>query len=121
MNPTRSASPSRKRAGGDGAARSADSPKARSAQQAAAKSVLNDAMLGRFALRAESYDKGNRFFAEDFEELRSAKYLLMPVPVEFGGGDMTLAEVCREQRRLAYHAPATALALNMHLYWTGVA
>jgi len=29
--------------------------------------------------------------------------------------------VAREQRRLAYHAPATALAVNMHLYWLGVA
>ena len=27
----------------------------------------------------------------------------------------------REQRRLAYRAPATALAINMHLYWVGVA
>ena len=34
---------------------------------------------------------------------------------------MTLPEVCREQRRLAYHAPATALGLNMHLYWMGMA
>jgi alkylation response protein AidB-like acyl-CoA dehydrogenase len=34
---------------------------------------------------------------------------------------MALAEVCREQRRLAYHAPATALAVNMHLYWIGIA
>ena len=34
---------------------------------------------------------------------------------------MTLAECCREQRRLAYYAPATALAVNMHLYWCGVA
>src|SRR5262249_54438632 len=31
------------------------------------------------------------------------------------------AETCREQRRLAYRAPATALATNMHLYWTGIA
>ena len=45
----------------------------------------------------------------------------MPLPSEFGGAGMTLAEVCREQRRLAYHAPATALAVNMHLYWLGVA
>jgi len=29
---------------------------------------------------------------------------------------MSLAEVCRQHRRLAYHAPATALAVNMHLY-----
>ena len=33
---------------------------------------------------------------------------------------MSLAQVCREQCRLAYHAPATALAVNMHLYWTGL-
>jgi alkylation response protein AidB-like acyl-CoA dehydrogenase len=29
--------------------------------------------------------------------------------------------MCREQRRLGYHAPATALGTNMHIYWTGVA
>jgi len=34
---------------------------------------------------------------------------------------MTLAEVCREQRRLAYQAPANCACLNMHLYWLGVA
>src|SRR5262249_18993810 len=34
---------------------------------------------------------------------------------------LSLAEVGQEQRRLAYRAPATALATNMHLYWTGVA
>jgi alkylation response protein AidB-like acyl-CoA dehydrogenase len=86
-----------------------------------ARSVLTPEMLARFASRAASYDLENRFFKEDFEELFQAKYLLLPVPVEFGGAGMTLAEVCREQRRLAYHAPATALAVNMHLYWIGVA
>ncbi len=34
---------------------------------------------------------------------------------------MTLAEVCQEERRLARRSPATALALNMHVYWTGLA
>ncbi len=34
---------------------------------------------------------------------------------------MSLAEVCQEERRLARRSPATALALNMHVYWTGVA
>ena len=86
-----------------------------------APSVLTDEMLARFASRAAGYDKENRFFNEDFEELRAAKYLLLPVPTEFGGAGLTLAEVCREQRRLAYYAPATALAVNMHLYWLGVA
>lgn len=86
-----------------------------------ADSVLTEEMLARFAGRAATYDKENRFFTEDFEELRAAKYLLLPVPAELGGAGMTLAQVCREQRRLAYYAPATALAVNMHLYWLGVA
>jgi alkylation response protein AidB-like acyl-CoA dehydrogenase len=34
---------------------------------------------------------------------------------------LSLAEVTRLQRRLAYRAPATALGINMHIYWTGVA
>ncbi len=85
------------------------------------KTVLTDAMLADFALRAASYDQDNSFFREDFEELRAAGYLLLPVPSEFGGHGLALAEVCREQRRLAYYAPATALAVNMHLYWLGVA
>lgn len=85
------------------------------------ETVLTEAMLERFALRAATYDLENRFFEEDFNELRAAKYLLLPVPAEFGGAGMSLAEVCREQRRLAYYAPATALAVNMHLYWLGVA
>src|SRR6516164_11487913 len=92
-----------------------------SADRASVNSVLTDEMLARFASRAANYDRENRFFEEDFEELRSAKYLLMPVPVKFGGAGMSLAEVLREERRLAYYAPATALALNMHLYWVGVA
>src|SRR5690349_23356707 len=83
--------------------------------------VLTDEMLARFASRAATYDRENRFFQEDFDELCAAKYLLMPVPVQLGGAGMTLAEICREQRRLGYHAPATALAVNMHLYWVGIA
>lgn len=83
--------------------------------------VLDDALLGRCAERAASYDRDNRFFAEDFEELRDAGYLLLAVPTEFGGMGLSLAEVCLQQRRLAYHAAPTAIAINMHLYWTGVA
>lgn len=83
--------------------------------------ILTEEMLVRFESRAAAYDRENRFFREDFEELRGAKYLLLPVPKEFGGFGMSLAEFCLEQRRLAYYAPATALAVNMHLYWIGVA
>ena len=85
------------------------------------RAVLSDEMIARFGERAAIYDRENRFFSEDFEELRQAGYLLMPIPPEFGGLGMSLAEVCQEQRRLAYRAPATALTTNMHLYWAGVA
>jgi alkylation response protein AidB-like acyl-CoA dehydrogenase len=84
-------------------------------------SVLTDELIARCGDRAATYDRENRFFHEDFEELKQAGYLKMPIPREFGGLGMTLAEVCREQRRLAYRAPASALATNMHLYWMGVA
>jgi alkylation response protein AidB-like acyl-CoA dehydrogenase len=119
MDPTPNATASKQRTSGDGGANGARNTSASSPQPA--KTALTDEMLARFASRAAVYDRENRFFEEDFEELRAAKYLLLPLPSEFGGAGMTLAEVCREQRRLAYHAPATALAVNMHLYWLGVA
>jgi alkylation response protein AidB-like acyl-CoA dehydrogenase len=78
-------------------------------------------MLDRFAERAPQYDRENRFFTEDFEELRASGYLTMNVPKDLGGAGMTLSEVCREQRQLGYYAAPTALAVNMHLYWIGVA
>ena len=83
--------------------------------------VLTDEMLARFASRSAKYDRENAFFTEDFEELRRAGYLTLAVPTELGGRGFTLAQVVREQRRLGSHAPATALAINMHLYWTGIA
>jgi alkylation response protein AidB-like acyl-CoA dehydrogenase len=83
--------------------------------------VLSDEMLVRFHERAPVYDRENRFFTEDFEELRDIGYLKLNVPKELGGLGLSLAQVCREQRRLAYYAPATAVAMNMHLYWTGAA
>ena len=83
--------------------------------------LLTDDMLARFDERAPMYDRENRFFTEDLEELRSSGYLLAAVPTELGGAGLGLADVMALQRRLAYHAPATAVAVNMHLYWTGVA
>jgi len=84
-------------------------------------SVLSDAMLKRFEERAPGYDRDNKFFIDDFNELKQAGYLTAAVPRELGGGGLTFAEVMREQRRLASHAHATALGINMHVYWTGVA
>jgi alkylation response protein AidB-like acyl-CoA dehydrogenase len=83
--------------------------------------VVPDATLETFRSRAALYDRENRFFSEDFEDLRQAGYLRMGVPKELGGLGFTLAEMVRETRRVAGYAPATALGTNMHNYWVGVA
>jgi alkylation response protein AidB-like acyl-CoA dehydrogenase len=82
--------------------------------------VLSPELLARCASRAATYDRENRFCQEDFEDLRDAGYLSIAVPRELGGRGYSMAEVCREQRLLGYHAAPTALAINMHLYWTGL-
>ena len=87
---------------------------------AAQDSLLSDDLLKSFAGRRAGYDQDNRFFHEDFEDLKKAGYLTMAVPRKLGGRGMTLAQVCREQYRLGYHAPATALGINMHVYWAGL-
>jgi alkylation response protein AidB-like acyl-CoA dehydrogenase len=83
--------------------------------------LLSADMLRRFDERAPRYDRENRFFTEDFEELRESGYLAGPLPADLGGHGLDLTAVNRLQRLLAYHAPATALAVNMHLYWVGAA
>ncbi len=84
-------------------------------------SVLSADLLGRCAERAPAYDRQNTFCHDDFQELREAGYLRLAVPADMGGPGATLAALMAETRRLAYHAPATALAVNMHHYWVGVA
>ena len=82
---------------------------------------LSDELLARIRSRATAYDRENAFFAEDLAELKEAGYLTAMVPSSFGGGGRTLREMTREQARLAGAAPATALAVNMHQVWMGVA
>jgi alkylation response protein AidB-like acyl-CoA dehydrogenase len=83
--------------------------------------VLTDDMLNRFASRAAVYDRENRFFQEDFDELVAAGFLKLNIPTELGGMGKNLYETGLELRRLGKAAPATAVAVNMHLYWMGVA
>ena len=86
-----------------------------------ADSVLSDALLKRIEGRAADSDRDNKFFDEDFKELKEAGFLLACVPKELGGLGLNLAQVGAEQRRLAYHSAPTALGVNMHFYWTGLA
>lgn len=83
--------------------------------------ILPDALLERLRGRAAGYDRNNLFFHEDLEELAAAGYLKLFVPVADGGMGLGLEAVSALQQRLATAAPATALAVNMHLVWTGVA
>ena len=83
--------------------------------------LLPDAMLRRFRERAPGYDAENVFFTDDLGELRAAGYLAAPAPVELGGAGLSLEQLVAAQRRLAAHAPATALGVNMHLVWVQVA
>ena len=82
--------------------------------------VLDDELIERCGARAAGYDRDNTFFTEDFEELRASGYLLD------GRADRARrprlhARRGRAGRRAASRAaaPATALATNMHVYWTG--
>lgn len=82
--------------------------------------VLDEQMLARFDERASQYDRDNAFFTEDFEELRDRGFFAASLPAEFGGAGMSLGEVNRMLRRIAYVAPATALAVNMHQQLVGL-
>lgn len=85
------------------------------------RQVLTEDLLERIGRRAAEYDRENRFFTEDLAELKEIGYLKIAVPQTFGGLGLSLPKVVSEQRRLAARAPATALALSMHIYWTGAA
>jgi len=82
---------------------------------------LPDDLLERIRSRAAAVDRDNVFPDEDLAELTAAGYLAILVPTELGGAGLGLAQASVLQQRLAAAAPATALAINMHLVWTGVA
>ncbi|MFC8303403.1 acyl-CoA dehydrogenase family protein [Specibacter sp. NPDC057265] len=83
--------------------------------------LLPDELLERFRARAKGYDERNEFCYEDLAELKQQGYLGMFASERDGGLGFGLEQAAAAQRRLATAAPATALAINMHLVWTGVA
>jgi len=82
---------------------------------------LDGELLSRIAGRAARHDRDGSFPVDDLAELQDAGYLAALVPESLGGWGLTLEALTREQSRLAAAAPATALAVNMHLVWTAVA
>jgi alkylation response protein AidB-like acyl-CoA dehydrogenase len=83
--------------------------------------LLAPDLLARIHARAADYDRRNAFFSDDLADLAAAGYLRAFLPESLGGADASLPDVARAQSALAAAAPATALAVNMHLVWTGVA
>ncbi len=73
--------------------------------------MLTPELLDRIRSRAADYDRDNAFFDDDLAELRAAGYLR----------PRSLLESVHDQRLLAAYAPATALAVNMHLVVVGIA
>jgi hypothetical protein len=77
------------------------------------RDLLTDRLLGRLGQPGGS--------AGEIGVLAEAGYLNVALPAEFGGLGCTLRQAACGQRRLARHAPDTALAVSAHLYWTGAA
>lgn len=85
------------------------------------RSILTDELLERIRSRAAGYDAANTFCAEDLIELGEVGYLKALLPLDRGGLGWGMERTTAAQRLLAAHAPATALAVNMHLVWSAVA
>lgn len=85
------------------------------------KNLLTASLLREIHDRAAQVDRDNVFPDEDLRALQEIGYLRMLVPAELGGGGATLLEAAQAQMELAKAAPATALAINMHLITTGIA
>lgn len=83
--------------------------------------ILDGDAIELMRSRAARHDRENSFPRDDLRDLAESGYLRMLVPESLGGLGLSLLEATREQSRLAGAAPATALAVNMHLVWTGVA
>jgi hypothetical protein len=89
------------------------------------RDLLTESLLGRLGgtWAGPDADGGDvaATLSRDIAKLGDAGYLNVALPPEFGGLGCTLRQAACGQRRLARHAPRTALAVSAHLYWTGAA
>lgn len=69
-----------------------------------------------FGERAASHDREGTFAADDYADLERHKVFSAGVPLEFGGGGASHAELCAMLRELGRHSGSTALALSMHTH-----
>ena len=77
-------------------------------------------MLARFDERAPQYDRDNRSSPRTSRSCGPAATCSPRCPTSSAASGLNLAEINRLQRRIAYVAPATAVAVNMHHYFVGL-
>lgn len=68
----------------------------------------------RFRERARAHDANDTFVAQNYTELKEAKFFSLGIPTSLGGGGASLAEACDVIRELAQYCASTALAFSMH-------
>ncbi|MEE8465813.1 MAG: acyl-CoA dehydrogenase family protein [Dehalococcoidia bacterium] len=68
----------------------------------------------KFASKAAEHDAEGSFMAENYQAMRDRKLFSAAIPVEFGGGGASHAEICQVLRELAKYDGATALSFSMH-------
>lgn len=78
--------------------------------------ALIDRLGPRFAERAAPHDARDSFVAENYAELKATRVFSAGVPIEFGGGGASHAELAEMLRRLGRYCSSTALALAMHTH-----
>jgi alkylation response protein AidB-like acyl-CoA dehydrogenase len=69
-----------------------------------------------FAARAQGHDADDSFVADNYADLTAQRVFSAGVPLEFGGGGASHAELCTLIRELARSCGSTALALSMHMH-----
>jgi len=87
-----------------------------------AMTVAGDAMVGAaerfaddFSAGAFDHDQSGTFATEHLDQLRSSRFLVSPVPTEFGGGGVrSVRDILVASSRLARGDVATTIGVNMH-------
>ncbi len=72
-----------------------------------------------FATRAAEHDRANSFPVENIARLKETGYTALVIPERHGGLGADLMDFVLCQEQLAQGCPATALAINMHLFGLG--
>ena len=73
-----------------------------------------------FKARVNRHDRENSFPFENIDAMKMSGYVNMTLPVELGGGGANPLDLVLSQERLARGDGPTAVAINMHIFNTGL-